>query len=53
MHQYDVACLLQLYVKRVCNVDNELQLKRQIKNLKEMLDLRTIRFKDDEDDEDE
>lgn len=47
--QYDVAGLLQTYAERACKVESEAQLKRQIKNLKELLDLRTIRFEDDED----
>lgn len=44
MNQYDVAGLLQSYAERVRKAENEAQLKRQIKNLKKLLDLRTIRL---------
>lgn len=49
MDQFEVSCLLHTYAERVRFAENDKQLKKQIKNLKELLDLRTIRFKDDED----
>lgn len=44
MNQYDVACILQSYAERAANAVSTQQLRRMVKNLKELLDLRSIRM---------
>ena len=49
MNEYEVAGILQTYAEKCTRARNTKHLRRMVKNLKEILDLRTIR-KDEEDD---
>ncbi len=46
MDNLDIAGILQLYVERCVKAKNTKHLRRIVKNLKELLDLRTIRMED-------
>lgn len=51
MDKYDVAGLLMTYSKRARKAENTKQLRRIVKNLKELLDLRTIKLEGETDGE--
>lgn len=48
MNQYDVAGVLRTYAERAAKAVSTQQLRRIVKNLKEILDLRSIRVASDE-----
>lgn len=48
MNQYDVAGILRSYAERTAKAVSTQQLRRIVKNLKEILDLRSIRVSSDE-----
>lgn len=50
MNQYDVAGVLRTYSERAAKAVNTRQLRIIVKNLKEILDLRSIRVEEDDDD---
>lgn len=51
MNQYDISGLLMTYSERARKAENTKQLRRIVKNLKELLDLRTIKLEGDTDGE--
>lgn len=51
MNQYDIAGLLMTYSERARKAENTKQLRRIVKNLKELLDLRTIKMEGETDGE--
>ncbi len=50
MNQYDVAGILQSYAERAAKAVSTRQLRRMVKNLKELLDLRSIQMEDEDGD---
>ena len=51
MNKYDVAGLLMTYSERARKAENTKHLRIIVKNLKELLDLRTIKMEGDTDGE--
>lgn len=50
MNQYDVAGILQSYAERAAKAVSTRQLRLMVKNLKELLDLRSIQMEDEDGD---